>query len=61
LGNLRERGRLEDPDIYGRIILKWIFRKWNGRGGMDRIDLDQNRVRWAGSFKNSNEPSSSKK
>ena len=21
----------EDPDIYGRIILKSIFRKWEGR------------------------------
>jgi len=26
---------------------------------MDRIDLAQNRDRWAGSFKNSNEPWSS--
>jgi hypothetical protein len=27
-GNLRERGHLGDPGIDGRIILKWIFRKW---------------------------------
>jgi hypothetical protein len=26
-GNLRERERLEDPGIYDRIILRWIFRK----------------------------------
>jgi hypothetical protein len=26
-GNLTERDHLEDPDIDGRIILKWIFRK----------------------------------
>jgi hypothetical protein len=26
-GNLRERDHLGDPDIDGRIILKWIFRK----------------------------------
>jgi hypothetical protein len=26
------------------IILKWIFRKWDG--GMDWIDLVQNRDRW---------------
>jgi len=26
-GNLRERYYFEDPDIDGRIILKWIFRE----------------------------------
>jgi len=29
LGNLRERDHLEDPGIYGRIILRWIFSKWD--------------------------------
>jgi hypothetical protein len=28
VGNLMERNHLEDPDIDGRIILRWIFRKW---------------------------------
>jgi len=28
-GNLRERNILEDPGVDGRIILRWIFRKWN--------------------------------
>jgi len=28
-GNLRERDQLEDPGIDGRIILRWIFRKWD--------------------------------
>jgi hypothetical protein len=28
-GILRERDRLEDPSIDGRIILSWIFRKWD--------------------------------
>ena len=28
-GNLRERDYLGDPGIYGRIILRRIFRKWN--------------------------------
>ena len=30
LGNLRERDHWEDPDVDGRIILRWIFRKWEG-------------------------------
>jgi hypothetical protein len=28
-GNLRERGHLGDPSIAQRIILRWIFRKWD--------------------------------
>jgi hypothetical protein len=28
--NLRERDHLEVLDVNGRIIFKWIFRKWNG-------------------------------
>jgi len=28
-GNLRERDHLGDPDVDGRIILRWIFRKWD--------------------------------
>ena len=35
---------MENPGVDGRIILKWIFRKWYG--GMDWIDLAQNRDRW---------------
>jgi hypothetical protein len=30
VGQLREREHLEDPDIDGRTVLKWIFRKWDG-------------------------------
>ena len=30
-GNLRERDYLEDIGVDGRIILRWIFRKWNVR------------------------------
>jgi hypothetical protein len=26
---------LEDQGIDGRIILRWIFRKWDGRNGLD--------------------------
>jgi hypothetical protein len=35
---------LEDPGVDGRIVLKWIFKKWDG--GMDWIDLAQDRDRW---------------
>jgi len=28
-GNLRERDNLGDPDIDLRIILRWIFKKWD--------------------------------
>jgi len=27
-GNLRERDHLGDTSVDGRIILRWIFRKW---------------------------------
>jgi len=36
---------LGDPDIDGRIILRWIFRKWDGAHRLD-IDLAHNRDRW---------------
>jgi len=44
-GNLGETDHLEDPGIDGWIILHWVFRKWN-EGGMDSIDLAQDRDRW---------------
>jgi len=28
-GNLWDRDHLEDPDADGRIILRWIFTKWD--------------------------------
>jgi len=27
--NLKERGHLGDPGLDGKIILRWIFRKWD--------------------------------
>jgi hypothetical protein len=30
VGNLRERDHLENRNLDGRIILKWIFKKWDG-------------------------------
>ena len=38
-GNLRERYKLQDPDLQGRIILKRIRKKWNG--DMDWTDPAQ--------------------
>jgi hypothetical protein len=35
---------LEDLGTDGRIILKWVFKRWDC--GMDWIDLTQDRVRW---------------
>ena len=29
-GNLRERDHWGDADVDGRILLRWIFRKWEG-------------------------------
>ena len=42
-GDMRERDRLENPGV-DRIILTWIFRKWDG--GMDWLYLPQNKERW---------------
>jgi len=40
-----ERDDLGDPGVDGRIILRWIFRKWD-EGDMDWIDLAQDRDSW---------------
>jgi hypothetical protein len=39
-----ERGHLEDQGVDGRIILRWIFRKWDG--SMDCIYLAQDKHKW---------------
>jgi hypothetical protein len=38
MGNLRERDHWGDPDVDGRIILRWIFRKWEGVVGTGSRD-----------------------
>ena len=44
-GNLRGRDHWGDPDVDGRIILRWIFRKWEGVSG-DWMELAQDRDKW---------------
>jgi hypothetical protein len=41
---LEKREHLEDLGVDGRIILRWIFRKWDG--GMNWIDLARDKDRW---------------
>jgi hypothetical protein len=41
-GSQKERDHYDDLDVGGRIILKWNL----GWGGMDWIDLAQNRDQW---------------
>jgi hypothetical protein len=36
---------LEDPDVGGRIILKWTFERLDAEG-IDWIDLAKDRDRW---------------
>jgi hypothetical protein len=47
-GNLRKGGHLEHVGLDGKIILKMILEKWiwEGGGGMDCIDVAQDRDRW---------------
>jgi len=44
MGHLRARDILEDLSVDGNIILKSIFKKWDGV--MDWVDLAQDRDRW---------------
>jgi len=46
---------LEDPGVDGRIILRWIFRKWDVGYGLDRSGSGQGQV--AGTCECGNEPS----
>jgi hypothetical protein len=44
-GNLREREHWGDSGVDERITLRWIFREV-GCGGIDWIELVQDRDRW---------------
>jgi hypothetical protein len=46
-GYLMERDHSEDPDIDGKIILIWIFRKWYGEA---RTGLVWLRIGTSGGF-----------
>jgi hypothetical protein len=39
-----ERDHMEDPDVDGNVILRRIFRKWDG--GLDGIDMAEDRDMW---------------
>jgi hypothetical protein len=53
-GNLRERDHLEEPDVDGKIILRWIFSGMWGHG-LERVGTGYGQV--AGTCKCGNEPS----
>jgi hypothetical protein len=41
---VKERDHLKQSGVDERIILRWIFKKWDG--GIDWIDVAQNRDGW---------------
>ena len=44
-GNVGERDHLGDPDVDGRIRLRWMFRKCDV-GGIEWIELAQDMNSW---------------
>ena len=44
VGKPKGENHLEEQGVDGRILLRWIFRKYNG--GVDWIDMAQNMDRW---------------
>jgi hypothetical protein len=44
VGDVTEGNHFRDPSVDVRIILKWIFKQWDG--GMDWIELALDRDRW---------------
>jgi hypothetical protein len=58
-GNLRERDHLGDPGVDERIIVSWIFKKWDVGYGLDRAGSGYRQV--AGTCECGNGPSVSLK
>ena len=54
LSDLREGDHLGDPGVDGRIILRWIFRKWDVGYGLDQAGSGCGQV--AGCCESGNEP-----
>ena len=46
VGKAEGKKHLEDAGIGGSIILRWIFRKYLDGGGIDWIDLAEDKDRW---------------
>ena len=59
-GNLRERDHLVDPGVDEKVILRWIFRKWDV-GIWTGLIWSQDRDRWRALVNAVVEPSGSTK
>ena len=57
-GNLREREHWGDPDVDGKIILRWIFKKWEELWELDGVGSGYGQV--AGTCEYGDELSGSK-
>jgi hypothetical protein len=50
VGIYKERDKLEDISVAGRIILKYILKNWDGRAWLDSSGAGQERWRPAKEF-----------
>jgi GTP-dependent phosphoenolpyruvate carboxykinase len=44
--HLREGNYIEGKSLEGTIILKWVFKRWDGRNGLDRSELSLGMDGW---------------
>jgi len=59
LGKPEGKRPFGNPVLNGRILLNWIFKKWDARHGLDCSDSEWGQV--AGTCEGNNEPSGSTK